>query len=97
MSCGKMIFKRLQIAGCPWLTPVILATQEAEIRRIMVQSQPRQIECETLSQKKKKKSQKSDILPGYKPSTAKKIGEAIQSAHPSTRVFHQPTLRGPCV
>jgi hypothetical protein len=31
--------------------PVILATQEAEIRRIEVQSQPRQIVCETLSQK----------------------------------------------
>jgi hypothetical protein len=33
--------------------PVILATQEAEIRRMEVQSQPRQIVYETLSQKKK--------------------------------------------
>jgi hypothetical protein len=31
--------------------PVILATQEAEIRRIVVQSQPRLIVCETLTQK----------------------------------------------
>jgi hypothetical protein len=31
--------------------PVILATQEAEIRRIMVQSQSGQIVYETLSQK----------------------------------------------
>jgi hypothetical protein len=29
---------------------VTLATQEAEMRRIAVQSQPRQIVCETLSQ-----------------------------------------------
>jgi hypothetical protein len=29
--------------------PVILATQETEIRRIVVQSQPRQIVIETLS------------------------------------------------
>jgi hypothetical protein len=36
-------------SGCWWLTPVILATQEAEIRRIMVRSQPRQIVHETLS------------------------------------------------
>jgi hypothetical protein len=34
-----------------WLTPIILATQEAEFRRIMVQSQPRQIVYKTLSQK----------------------------------------------
>jgi hypothetical protein len=32
-----------------WFTPVILATQEAEIRRIMVQGQPGQIVHETLS------------------------------------------------
>jgi hypothetical protein len=32
--------------------PVILATKEAENRRIVVQSQTRQIVCETLSQKK---------------------------------------------
>jgi hypothetical protein len=29
-------------ARCRWLTPIIIATQEAEIRRIVVQSQPRQ-------------------------------------------------------
>jgi hypothetical protein len=32
-----------------WFMPVILATQKAEIRRIMVQSQPEQIVPETLS------------------------------------------------
>jgi hypothetical protein len=28
--------RTLLLAGCKWVTPVILATQEAEIRRIMV-------------------------------------------------------------
>jgi hypothetical protein len=32
--------KRKTGAGYQWFTPVILATQEAEIRRIVVQSQP---------------------------------------------------------
>jgi hypothetical protein len=34
-----------------WFTPVILATQEAEMRRITVQSQTGEIVHETLSQK----------------------------------------------
>jgi hypothetical protein len=36
------------LVGHQWFTPVILATQEAEIRRIMVPSQPRQIVHKTL-------------------------------------------------
>jgi hypothetical protein len=39
----SMAQKRLRITaliGCRWLTPVVLATQEAEIRRIAVQSHP---------------------------------------------------------
>jgi hypothetical protein len=39
------------LAGHWWLTSVILATQEAEIRRIMVPNQPRQIVREIISQK----------------------------------------------
>jgi hypothetical protein len=39
------------VARCWWLTLVILATQETEIRRITVGSQPEQTVIETLSQK----------------------------------------------
>jgi hypothetical protein len=35
--------KKKKRAGCQYLIAVILATWEAEIRRIMVQVQPRQI------------------------------------------------------
>jgi hypothetical protein len=41
-----------KLAGCWWLLPVILATQEAKIRRIVVRSQPQQIVFETLPGKK---------------------------------------------
>jgi hypothetical protein len=37
--------------GYQWLMPIILSTQEAEIRSIMVWGQPRQIVHKTLSQK----------------------------------------------
>jgi hypothetical protein len=44
--------KTMTQAGCQWLMPVILATQEEEIRRTMVHSKPaRQIVPKTLPQK----------------------------------------------
>jgi hypothetical protein len=46
-----MVLRVSALAKCWWHMCVILATQEAEIRRITVQSQP--IVHETLSQKKK--------------------------------------------
>jgi hypothetical protein len=39
----RLLVQITKSAGDQWLTPVILATQEAEIRRIAIQSQPRQI------------------------------------------------------
>jgi hypothetical protein len=48
LEMWEEIAKKVQIAQCQWLMAVILATQETEIRRIMVQSQPRQIVLETL-------------------------------------------------
>jgi hypothetical protein len=47
----KKLIKIQCYAGHQWLTPIILATQETEIRSIAVGSQPGQIVCETLSQK----------------------------------------------
>jgi hypothetical protein len=40
------------LAGHQWLMPIILATQEAKIRRISVQSHPGQLVRKTLSRKK---------------------------------------------
>jgi hypothetical protein len=45
-------YKKRKYGSCWWLTPVVLATQEAEIRRIVVQSQPGQIVLKNLSGKK---------------------------------------------
>jgi hypothetical protein len=43
--------KNKKTCGCRWLMPEILATQEAEISRIMVRSQPGQKVHKTLSRK----------------------------------------------
>jgi hypothetical protein len=43
--------KCIHKARCQWLTAVNLAIQEAENRKIMVQSHPKHIVRETLSQK----------------------------------------------
>jgi hypothetical protein len=50
-SKGKCKIKTGKIAGRQWLMLVILATEEAEIRRITVRSQPGQIVHEPLSRK----------------------------------------------
>jgi hypothetical protein len=42
-NCIPKHYLKKKRAGCQWLMPVILATQETEIRRTEVQSQPRQI------------------------------------------------------
>jgi predicted outer membrane protein len=60
------------LPGAGGLMPVILGTQGAEIRRIVVRSQPGQIVHKTLSQKKKKKSQKRAAGPDFKPQYHKK-------------------------
>jgi hypothetical protein len=51
--------------------PIILATQEAEIRRIMVQSQPKQIVQETLSQKNPSQMRAGGVAEG-----------GVQTPHP---------------
>jgi hypothetical protein len=40
---AKIYMKSKNLVGCWWFTPIILATQEAEIRKIVVRSQPGQI------------------------------------------------------
>jgi hypothetical protein len=72
---GKyVVFRNRKLARCWRLTPII-ATQEAEIRRIAVQSQPWQIVHETLSWKTHHKKRAGGVAQGVGPeftSTTKK-------------------------
>jgi hypothetical protein len=80
-------------------TPVVLDTQEAEIRVIMVQSQPRQIVIKALSGKKNKPSQKGvggiaqGVGPKFKPLCHKKKKKErkeikMRPFKPSVSVFY---------
>jgi hypothetical protein len=57
--------KKATEPGAGWLKCVILATQEAEIRRITVQSQPRQID-DTLSQNISSQKRAGGLGPEFK-------------------------------
>jgi hypothetical protein len=59
--------KLVVLAGCQWLTPVILAAQVAEIRRIVVQRQPRQIVHKTLFLKTLHKNRAGGVAQGEGP------------------------------
>jgi hypothetical protein len=43
INISVILVQKTKSAGYWWLMPVILATQEADIRRIMASGQPRQI------------------------------------------------------
>jgi hypothetical protein len=55
-------FKMPNLARHWWLKPVILATQEAEIRKIVVRNQPGQIACEIVSQKNSSHTHKKVLM-----------------------------------
>jgi hypothetical protein len=61
-----------QRAGQQWLTSVLLATQQTEVKRIAVQSQLGQILRETLSRKNPLQKRAGEVAQGSSLSTTKK-------------------------
>jgi hypothetical protein len=72
----KRLKKKRKLPGAGWFPPAILAIQEAEIRRIMVQSQSRQIIHEALSRKNPTQKRAGEtaqgVGPEFKPRYCKK-------------------------
>jgi hypothetical protein len=75
-----------------WLTPVILATREAEIRRITVRSQPGQIVCEILSRKTLHKNRVGGAAhgegPEFKPQYRKNKKRIQKNSQPAGHPRH---------
>jgi hypothetical protein len=63
----KYTIKEKMLPGSGWLTPVILATQEAKIRRISVPSQPGQIVPEILFLKNPSQKRAGGMAQGVGP------------------------------
>jgi hypothetical protein len=80
--CNTYISPKTKAVGCLWLVPIILAILEAEMRRIEVQSQSRQIVIKTLS--RKNPSQKKGLEEWLKPSTTKKQNKTKQKTVPAS-------------
>jgi hypothetical protein len=70
-----LFFFLRQVSQCWWLTPVIPPTQEAKIRRIEVQSQPRQIVHKPLSQKTHHKNRAGGVDQGAGPEFKSQYGK----------------------
>jgi hypothetical protein len=68
----KTVSTRIVLNRVPVLAPVILATQEAEIRRITVQNQPKQIVLQMLSRKNPSQKRAQGVDPKFKPQYHKK-------------------------
>jgi hypothetical protein len=64
-----------------WLTPVILATQWVEVRRIMVQSQPRQIVRETILKKNLSQKRAGGVAQGVGPVLGEKKFVSFDTSH----------------
>jgi hypothetical protein len=71
--------------------PVILAAQKAEIRRILVLSQPLQIVCKTLSRKYSTQKRIGGVAQVVEPSKCE-----VLSSNPSTVPYSHPPKTGRC-
>jgi hypothetical protein len=83
-SQKKSGVKKVRYSGHWWLTPVILATREAEITRIKVRSQPGQTVHETLSLRTLHKNWAGGVAQGegpkFKPQYHKKTEGKTQTS-----------------
>jgi hypothetical protein len=79
-----------------WLTPVILAAQEAEIRRITVQRQPWQIVHETLSQKDPTQKKTGGVAQGVGPENPVPKKKKKKKKKKNKRIKRGPWVGGGC-